>query len=202
MCSCGIGTRSFHEIGSRPTAYAMRSTLHRTQVRFGLILFVIGVANFAFALQNYLVGHRDLAWSLVGMISGAGMAVFGGSFIIGTKRPRTANSEHRTTDQAMSKPKHVGIPIGGGVLTFEPSVSTATFWIVEAVHWFVSFGKVFGGRTWVPMYIAIWNADRTAEFYREGPYRNGQRRRRTTEITKEIRKDGLETFLFKQRISR
>ena len=119
----------------------MRSTLHRTQVRFGLILFVIGVANFAFALQNYLVGHRDLAWSLVGMISGAGMAVFGGSFIIGTKRPRTANSEHRTTDQAMSKPKHVGIPIGGGVLTFEPSVSTATFWIVEAVHWFVSFGK-------------------------------------------------------------
>jgi hypothetical protein len=91
----------------------------------------------------------------------------------------------------------VGVPIAGGVITFEPSGSAAMFWLREALYYVARAGYT-GGRAWTPLFIVIWNDDRSVEFYREGPYRNKERSQRFKEIRAAIRRDGLENFLFNQ----
>jgi len=97
----------------------------------------------------------------------------------------------------MGKQNQVGIPVDGGVITFEPSVSNSKFWMREAIFNLVKPGH-YGRRYWTPLYIVIWNADRTIEFYREGPYGNEERSQRIEQVRAEIGKDGLEEFLFKR----
>jgi hypothetical protein len=102
--------------------------------------------------------------------------------------------------KAMAKHQQVGIPIDGGIITFEPSGSTAMFWIREMLYYFAQAGFT-GGRSWTPLFIVIWNSDRSVEFYREGPYRNRERKQRLNEIRTRIRREGLDNFLFNQRSS-
>jgi hypothetical protein len=98
----------------------------------------------------------------------------------------------------MGKQNQVGIPVDGGVITFEPSISKAKFWMRETIYNLVNPGH-YGRRFSTPLYVVIWNADRTIEFYREGPYGNEERGQRTKQLRAEIGRDGLEEFLFKKR---
>jgi hypothetical protein len=100
----------------------------------------------------------------------------------------------------MAKQRQVGITVDGGIITFEPSGSPAMFWIRELLYYFVKFGYT-GDRSWTPLFIVIWNSDRSVEFHREGPYRNHERNRRLNEIRGRIHREGLEEFLFNQRRS-
>jgi hypothetical protein len=96
----------------------------------------------------------------------------------------------------MTKSEASGIPIQGGVITVEPSVTKVRFWLRGALE-FVT-GGTYGLNVWskgAPMHIVIRNADRTEELHREGPYAGSDRTAALTTIRREIDRDGLGEFL-------
>jgi hypothetical protein len=72
----------------------------------------------------------------------------------------------------MAKQHQVGIPVEGGVITFEPGCSNARFWIRETVPRLL-LGLTLGDDPYSPgeprsaVYIVIWNPEGTVEYYRE-----------------------------------
>jgi hypothetical protein len=70
----------------------------------------------------------------------------------------------------------------------------------EAIFTLVKPGH-YGRRYWTPLYIVVYDTDRTIEFYREGPYGNEERGQRIERIRTEIACDGLERFLSNRRSS-
>jgi hypothetical protein len=100
------------------------------------------------------------------------------------------------------KKHEVGIPVEGGVITFEPPCSKARFWIRETVPRLV-WGLTLGddpyafGEIRSPVFIVIWNPERTVEYYREGPYKGSKRDKILEKLREEIADDGLTEVLFR-----
>jgi len=102
----------------------------------------------------------------------------------------------------MGKQNRVGIPVEGGVITFEPGCSKARFWIRETVPrliWALTLGDdPYVGEPRSPVYIAIWNPTRTVEYYREGPYKGDKRDIELEQLRQDIAKHGLSEVLFRR----
>ena len=99
----------------------------------------------------------------------------------------------------------VGIPVEDGVITFEPNVSKTRFWIRETVPRLV-WGLILQddpyspGEPRSPVYIVVWNPERTVELYREGSYKGSKRDEELEGLRDEIVHDGLEEALFKRHL--
>jgi hypothetical protein len=93
-----------------------------------------------------------------------------------------------------------GISIEGGVITLEPPTSKTRFWIREVgprLSWGLLMKDPYISEEIVsPLYIVVWNSDRTVEFYREGPYKGSRQRTALESLRTEINRVGLEEFLF------
>ncbi len=103
----------------------------------------------------------------------------------------------------MDSKRQVGIPVEGGVITFEPGCSKTRFWIRESVPRLI-LGLTLGddpylGEPRSPVYIVIWNPTRTVEYYREGPYKGEMRDIELEQLRQDIAKDGLSEVLFRRR---
>jgi hypothetical protein len=104
----------------------------------------------------------------------------------------------------MSKHSQVGIPVDGGVITFEPGCSKARYWIRETVPRLI-VALTFGDDPYLdeprsPVYIVIWDPTRTVEYYREGPYKGDKRDIELEQLRQDIAKDGLSEVLFSRRL--
>ena len=103
----------------------------------------------------------------------------------------------------MEKKRQTGIPVEGGVITFEPGCSKARFWVREPVPRLI-LGLTLGddlyafGEPRSPDYIVIWNPTRTVEYYREGPYKGTERDKKLAQLREEITNGGLSEVLFRR----
>jgi hypothetical protein len=100
--------------------------------------------------------------------------------------------------RGVAKEPSSGIPFTGGVITIEPTVGKVRFWLRGAVAYLGSGPYFYRRMEKAPMYIVVWNSDRTVEFHREGPYRGAERNRILTGIRTEIDRYGLQEFLFRR----
>jgi|SRR5580698_4109153 hypothetical protein len=99
----------------------------------------------------------------------------------------------------MAKNKQVGIPVDGGVITLEPGPHKVRFWLRELFHSWIWNSPVYTWDIVSSLFIVVWNADRSVEFYREGPYRDPPRGARLASLQAEITQYGLQDALFKRR---
>src|SRR5580698_10077572 len=97
----------------------------------------------------------------------------------------------------MAKNKAVGIPVDGGVITIDPGPHKVRFWIRELVHAWIFNGPTYDWEFVSPLFVVVWNTDRSIEFYREGPYRDFENR--LASLQAEIDQFGLQDALFRRR---
>lgn len=98
----------------------------------------------------------------------------------------------------MPKSKEAGIQVPGGLVSAEPAVSKLIFGLRGLVA-FMSGGEN-GMNQWfkkTPMFLVIWNTDRTEELYKEGPYGGTERSERLKTIVSQVKREGLGEFLLR-----
>ena len=100
--------------------------------------------------------------------------------------------------RVVTKGSSSGIPFTGGVITIEPTVGKVRFGLRGALAYWWSGPYFDRSMERAPMYIVVWNSDRTIEFHREGPYRGAERSRILIGIRTELDRCGLQEFLFRR----
>jgi len=74
------------------------------------------------------------------------------------------------------------------------------FWLRETAWAWILQSPTYDYEVMSPLFIVVWNPDRTVEFYREGPYKEPERSEKFEELQGEIGANGLQEALFKRRV--